>query len=280
MTTKVIGEIGVNHLGNYDILIQTTDMAFDAGVDYVKLQLRTPELCVPREEWDRPRSWFDGTPMTYIEYRRRMEFSLEQLREYDEYVRHNYGEHRLFASCWDIPSLNLMVDYFDWPFVKIPSAMLTNHKLLQWAIERGRPVIMSTGMSTIEEIDEAVGLFPDDYPLVIMACNSAYPIRNDSEVDLAVLQTYQKRYNRPVAFSSHHQSPLVAIYSTFFGATMVESHLVLDRTFPTSDAPASLEKPGLELLCRELKRIPLLIGDGAKRLYESELPARKKLRGS
>jgi N-acetylneuraminate synthase len=278
--TKVIGEIGINWAGDYETLYALTDMAFEAGVDYVKLQIRTPELCVPREQWNLPRSWFDGTPMTYIEYRRRMEIPLDKLREYDEYVRRNYGEKRLFASAWDVPSLNLIVEEFDWPYVKIPSAMLTNHTLLKWAIERGRPVIVSTGMSTIEEIDEAVALFPESYDLTLMQCNSAYPIRNDSEVDLGVLRTYRERYKRPVAFSSHHQSPLVAIYSAFFGAEMVEVHIVTDRTIKTSDAAASLERPGLELLCRELKRIPKLIGDGTKKLYESELPARAKLRGS
>jgi N-acetylneuraminate synthase len=278
--TKIVGEVGINWNGDFDLLIKLTDMIVQSGADYVKLQIRTPEICVPREQWDTPRNWFDGTPMTYIEYRRRMELSLEQLKEYDDYVRNQYGTDRLFASVWDIPSLNRICDEFDWPYIKIPSAMMTNHNLLKWTIERDRPVILSTGMSTIEEIDDAVSLFPTDYPLTVMACNSAYPIRDDNEVNLSVLTTYKERYGRPVAFSSHHPSPFPAIYSTFFGAKMVEVHASLDRTLPGTDQSSSLEQHGLELLCRELKRIPNLIGDGVKKLYDSELPARKKLRGT
>jgi N-acetylneuraminate synthase len=279
--TKVISELGVNFNGSYDLLLELTDMAFRAGTDYVKLQVRTPELCVPKDQHNLPRQWFDGTPMTYIEYRRRMELPLEKLREYDQYVCRHYGDGRLFASVWDVPSLTTVVDNFpNWPYIKIPSAMLTNRRLLQWAIECGKPIIMSTGMSTIDEIDEAVALYPREYPLVIMACNSAYPIRSDDEVDLAVLQTYRERYERPVAFSSHHPSPFPAIYSAFFGAEMVELHVTTDRTLTGSDHSASQEEHGLELVCRELRRIPKLIGDGTKKLYESELPARAKLRGS
>jgi N-acetylneuraminate synthase len=279
--TKVCSELGVNWQGDYDTLIELTDMAFRAGSDYVKLQIRTPELCVPKDQHNLPRNWFDGTPMTYIEYRRRMELPLDKLREYDDYVCRSYGDGRLFSSVWDIPALTTVASNFpNWPYVKIPSAMLTNRKLLQWAIERGKPVIMSTGMSTVEEIDEAVALFPQSFDLTVMHCNSAYPVRDDSEVDLAVLQTYRKRYGRPVAFSSHHPSPFPAIYSAFFGAEMVELHLTLDRTMQGSDHASSQEEHGLELVCRELKRIPKLIGDGTKKLYESELPARKKLRGT
>ena len=277
---EVISELGQNYNGSFDLLIQLTDMAFSAGTDYVKLQTRTPKLCVPQSEWNKTRNWFDGTPMTYIQYKERMELGIEQLREFDDYVSNRYGKGRWFTSVWDIEALN-KVNEFELPFIKIPSAMLTNHKLISESISRKCPLMISTGMSTKDEIDKAVSLLcANEKKSVIMHTNSSYPTI-DSEINLKRIQTLKDRYHLPYfkfGFSSHSTSPLPSIFSVFYGAEFIEAHVTLGRHMIGSDHSASLEKSGLELLCREVNRIPVLEGDGVIRLYDGELEPRNRLR--
>lgn len=304
MKPIIVAEIGINHNASFMTLIELTDMALGAGADYVKLQVRNPEVCVPREYWDTPKLWFDGEVVSYIEYRRRMELPFygdsKGLAEYDQYVTAAWGRKRWFASVWDQDSLESVAE-FEPPFVKIPSAMITNIELLKATADSRIPVILSTGMSTWKEIDAAINTFRADHDLTILHCNSAYPT-DDKEVNLMAMLSLERdfgaiyckgissRYStamvdawptqRKFGFSSHSKSPFPAIYSMVMGAYMVEVHVTLDRAMQGGDHGASLEEPGLKLLTRERDRIPVLMGDGKIQLYKSELPARKKLRGN
>lgn len=288
---RIVAELGINWQGDFNTLVNLADMAMGCGVDYVKLQLRTPELCVPKSQWQIPKQTPWNTMEPYIDYRKRMELSNEQLAAFDSYMKTHWGKHKWSASVFDVESLTRLL-HFDIPYIKIPSAMLTDHLLLSKCIETCIPVMLSTGMSTAKEIHEAVEFFDNSYPLTIMHCNSSYPAM-DREVNLRTIQTLADRYgwivtrpNRKLqkgnflfGFSSHSKSPYPAIYASVLGSSVVEQHVTLDRTMTGSDHAASLEKPGLELLCREIKRIPVLMGDGVIRVYESEKSARKKLRG-
>lgn len=270
--TKLIAELGINHNGSVKNLIKMSEMALGAGFDYLKVQLRTPRICVPKDQWNKPREWFDGTQMTYIEYKERIELNDEQL---GMWMKQYQG--RAFASVWDIPSLEKLVRYKP-PYIKIPSALLTNDSLLNTAIDTGIPIILSTGMSTMEEIDHAVNLFPSTYDLVLMHCTSTYPVA-DEEINLRVMKTLRDRYMVPVGYSSHDKSPFSSLYALALGAWGIENHVTLDRSMKGTDHGSSLEKPALELIARERSRINVIMGDGIKRLYDSELSSRKKLKG-
>lgn len=289
-TPIVVAELGINHNGDYGLLKKLTFSAFENGADLVKLQLRTPRLCVPKSEWDKPREWFDGSIISYIEYKERMELTDEQLYNYNQFVLDNFGERKWFASVWDIPSLEKLTQY-DVPFIKIPSALITDLELVQTAIDSGHPIIISTGMSTEEEIDNCVKLFPNGYNLTILSCTSTYPCK-DEEINLKKIETlkdkygydyndfgvWNKIYDKKFGFSSHSVSPLPAYLSSFFDIDMIEVHFTIDRAMKGTDHSASMEPNGLKLIARESKRIPILLGDGAIKVYNSELSSRAKLR--
>ena len=269
--TVLLGELGINFNGDYPTLIQMSDLALDY-MDYIKIQMRTPRLCVPKDQWDKPREWFDGTPMTYIEYKEKIEMGDEELDKwFDKY------DGRAFASVWDIPSLERLEKYKP-PFIKIPSAMLTNSDLINASIDTGIPIILSSGMSEIYEIDAAMKLFPKWYNVILMHCNSSYPAK-DEETDLLAMKSLRDRYSVPVGFSSHSPSPYPSLYAMVLGAWGIEVHMTLDRSMKGTDQSASLEWPALSLISRERSRIPQLLGSSVKRVYASELPSRKKLRG-
>jgi N-acetylneuraminate synthase len=279
-STKVVAELGINWQADFDLLLKMADAAFSAGADLIKLQLRTPDVSVPKEEWDKPRQWFDGSWTTYIDYKRRMELTKSQLREFSAIMTTQYGSGCWFASVFDIPSLE-RVAHFDIPYIKIPSAMLTNHELINAALDTDIPLILSTGMSTMREIEETLKLIPIDHELVIMQCTATYPAA-DHELDLRVIWNYIEKYstlNTTIGFSSHSPSPYPAVYAALLGAEMVEHHFSLNRAFFGSDHSASLEPAGLALLCREIKRLPVLMGDGVKKVHPSELDKRRSLRG-
>lgn len=269
---KLISELGLNHNGSFKNLIKLSEMSLQAGYDLIKIQVRTPRLCVPKDQWNKPREWFDGTPMTYIEYKERLELNDEQL---STWMRQYQGQ--AFASVWDIPSLERIARYNP-PYIKVPSAMLTNDQLLNTTIDTGISVILSTGMSTVEEIDHAVGLFPADYNLILMHCTSSYPVA-DEEINLRAIKTLRDRYMLPVGYSSHDRSPYSSLYALALGAWGVETHATLDRSMKGTDQSSSLEKPGLDLIARERNRLEKIMGDGIKRVYSSEIPIKEKLRG-
>lgn len=274
--TIIVGEVGINHSGNLKTAIKLIDMAADCGAHVAKFQKRTPELCVPGFEWNKPKETPWGTTEKYIDYKRALEFSYEQYK-----VIYNHCVSRgiqFAASVWDIPSLEF-ITRFDVPFVKLPSALITNRELVQATIDTGVPVVMSTGMSTAEEIDACVKMFPDDYDLTILHCHSSYPTP-ESEVNLKAIKTLRDCYGRKTGYSSHDSTPHIPIASVLrYDADFVEVHICLNRADPGSDMAASFERKGLELIVREINRVKVIDGDGHIKLWNTELKARGHLRG-
>lgn len=269
----VIAEIGINHNGSLKVAKRLIDGAIFAGCDAVKFQKRTPELCVPQDQWrvERDTPW---GRMTYIEYRHKIEFGAEQFAEIDRYCR----ERGIvwFASCWDEPSVDL-IEQFDPPLYKAASASLTDHALLLKMQATGKPLMVSTGMSTAEEIEAAVQAVGRGR-LLIAHSTSAYPCPVE-ELNLRMIWTLRERYpGVPIGYSGHEVGLAPTWAAVALGATFVERHVTLDRSMWGSDQAASVEVMGLHRLVRNLRDIEQSLGDGVKRVYESELGALKKLR--
>lgn len=268
-----IAEIGINHNGSVDLAKQLIDLACISKCDAVKFQKRTPELCVPEHQKNNTKDTPWGQ-LSYLEYKRRMEFNKIQYEEIDEYCRNK--NMIWFASPWDVPSVDFL-EAFDVPCYKIPSAMLTNKKLLEKVKSTGKPLILSTGMSTLDEIDNAVR-FLSNVPLCIMHCNSSYPTEN-SELNLRVIQSYMQKYPEYIiGYSGHERGYTSSLIAAAIGARVIERHITLDRALWGSDQAASIEFEALRRLVRDLSSLPIWLGDGEKKLYPSELPFRKKLR--
>lgn len=269
----LVAELGINHQGSFETLVDMANVFLGKGADYVKTQMRTPRLCVPKDQWNKPKEW-NGQVMTYIEYKELMEFTEEQYDLFDKMFCEKW-----FPSVWDLPSLEKASKY-DLSYIKIPSAMLTNLELIAESAKLF-PIVISTGMSNWEQITNAVWTackYSND--ITLLHCTSTYPVV-DKEVNLKAIKTLRDSFSeaRAIGFSSHSASPYPAIYSALLGAEFIEIHTTLDRTLPGSDHAASIEPPGVSLIARELKRIPDLLGDGEIRVYESEIEPMKKLRG-
>jgi len=270
----IIAEIGINHNGSLEIARQLIDAALNAGCSAVKFQKRTPEMCVP----DSYRDMIRETPwglMPYLEYRKRLEFGKEEYQKIDAYCR----EKGIiwFASCWDVPSVNFMEAY-DLPCYKIASASLTEDELLQHINLTGKPVILSTGMSTMEQIRHAVSLINPEN-LLIAHCTSSYPSKNE-ELNLRMINTLTSEFDNPVGYSGHEVGLQTSLAAVVLGASFIERHITLDRAMWGSDQAASIEPNGYKRLVRDIRVIESALGDGVKRVYESELPVMKKLRNS
>jgi N-acetylneuraminate synthase len=268
----VIAEIGLNHNGDVAIAKKLIDAAAAAGCDAVKFQKRTPELCVPPEQRNIERETPWGI-MTYMEYRHRVEFGQGEYSEIDCYCRDKGII--WFASCWDEPSVDFM-EQFSPPCYKIASASLTDLELLQHVRQTGRPVIMSTGMSTIEEIDRAIAQV-DSEQLLVAHATSTYPCL-PHELNLRTIATLKQRYNVPIGYSGHEVGLQTTCAAVALGACFVERHITLDRAMWGSDQAASVEPGGFARLVRDIRVIEQALGDGRKRVYNSELPIRAKLR--
>jgi N-acetylneuraminate synthase len=270
--TYVVSEVGINHNGDLDIAKQLIRAAKEAGVDAVKFQKRTPELCVPPEQ----RSQMRDTPwgyITYLDYRYKVEFGEEEYREIDNYCR-ELGI-TWFASVWDEPSVDFLEQYNPVCY-KIPSASLTDHALLQHLRKTGRPVILSTGMSTIEQIRKSVEVLGMK-DLVITHATSTYPCEPD-ELNLKMIETLKKEFSCPIGYSGHEVGLIPSVIAVAFGACMVERHITLDRAMWGSDQAASVEPSGFERLVKYIRVTEQAVGDGVKKVYDSELSSLKKLR--
>ncbi len=270
--TYVVAEIGINHNGDIEIAKRLMDAAKHAGVDAVKFQKRTPELCTPPDQ----RNVMRETPwgyITYLDYRYKIEFNEEQYREVDRYAR-EIGI-TWFVSVWDEPSVDF-IETFDPVAYKVPSAGLTDHGLLQKLRSTGRPVILSTGMSTVDQIESAVRLLDMDN-LVICHTTSAYPCPPE-ELNLRMVQTLKQTYPCPIGYSGHEVGLIPSAVAVALGACLVERHITLDRAMWGSDQAASVEPGGFERLVKYIRVTELSLGDGVKRVYDSELPSLKKLR--
>lgn len=268
----VIAEIGLNHNGDLSNAKELVDAAVLAGCDAVKFQKRTPEVCVPVEQRDLIRETPWGT-MTYLDYRHRVEFGLQEYQEIDAYCRDKDID--WFASCWDVPSVEF-IDQFDVPCYKIASASITDEELLLAHRKTGRPIIMSSGMSTMEEVERASDVF-DRESFLLAHSTSTYPCPLE-ELNLRMIQTLKDQYHCPVGYSGHEVGLQTTVAAVALGATFVERHITLDRTMWGSDQAASVEPWGMMRLVRDIRAVETAVGDGVKRVYDSELPIRQKLR--
>lgn len=269
----VIAEIGINHNGSLEVAKKLIDGAAQAGCDAVKFQKRTPELCVPMDQRliERDTPW---GRMTYMDYRYKVEFGFDDYSEIDAYCREQGIA--WFASCWDEEAVDFM-EQFNPPCYKAASASLTDLALLKKTKATGRPLIISTGMSTMEEVDAAVNELGRDN-LLIAHTNSTYPCPVE-ELNLRMIHTLQQRYpDNPIGYSGHEVGLATTWAAVALGATFVERHVTLDRAMWGSDQAASVEISGMSRLVSNIRDIEKSLGDGIKRVYDGEAAARKKLR--
>ncbi|PSL35559.1 N-acetylneuraminate synthase family protein [Chitinophaga ginsengisoli] len=269
----IIAEIGINHNGSLELAKKLIEEAAAAGCDAVKFQKRTPELCTPRDQWHLQRDTPWGR-ITYINYRHKVEFGYEEYASIDKHCnKHNVD---WFVSCWDEPSVDFM-EQFNPGVYKFASASLTDHALIAKVKATGRPYILSTGMSTMNEIESTVNKFGMDN-LIVAHSTSAYPCP-PAELNLKMIHTLQQLYpGVPVGYSGHETGLATTVAAVAMGACFVERHFTLDRAMWGSDQAASVEPQGMHRLVRDIRDVEAATGDGIKRVYESEMGALKRLR--
>ena len=267
----IIAEIGINHNGDLDIAKQLIDVAVSAGADAVKFQKRTVDVVYTPEELARPRENPFGP--TNGDLKRGLEFGYEQYAEIDAYCAQKNVA--WFASCWDEASVDL-IDRFNPPAYKIASASLTDDDLLAHTRAKGKPIILSTGMSSLEQIDHAVQILGKQ-DLVILHSSSTYPAHYE-ELNLRVIPVLAHQFAVPVGYSGHETGIPSSVAAVALGACMVERHLTLDRAMWGSDHAASLEPNGMTRLVRDIRLVETAMGDGVKRVLDREKPIIEKLR--
>jgi len=269
----VTAEIGINHNGNLEDALALIDAAAEAGCDAVKFQKRTPEVCVPKDQQSIERDTPWGR-MTYLEYRHRVEFDHEQYEAIGRYCATRGIA--WFASPWDVPSVDFL-ELANPPAHKIASACLTDDELLERVRDTGRTVILSTGMSTMEQIRRAIDILGRER-LILCHTTSSYPAPAE-ELNLRMIHTLMHVFpDVPIGYSGHEIGLQTTVAAVAMGACFVERHITLDRANWGSDQAASVEPAGLKRLVRDIRIVEAALGDGVKRVYDSELPILKKLR--
>jgi N-acetylneuraminate synthase len=263
--TYIVAEIGINHNGSVEIAKSLIDVAVKNGVDAVKFQKRTPELCVPPDQQNHMRETPWGY-ITYLDYRYKTEFGVNEYREIDRYCKQKNIP--WFASVWDEPSVDFL-QQFNPICYKIPSASLTDNNLLLHARSTGMPVILSTGMSTMEQIKKAIEVIGEDN-LLITHATSTYPC-DPAELNLKMIRTLVETFSCPIGYSGHEVGLIPTVVAVSMGACMVERHITLDRAMWGSDQAASVEPGGIERLVKYIRVTEQSLGDGVKRVYESEM---------
>ena len=272
----LIAEIGINHNGDLQIAKRLIDASFACQWHAVKFQKREPDIAVPEEQ----KGVIRDTPwgrMTYLDYKKHIEFGKDEYDYIDSYCKEKPIEWT--ASPWDMPSLRFLLTY-DVPFIKIASATITNDELLKEAAESGRAIIMSTGMSTIEEIDHAVELV-EKYAgknYILMHTNSSYPT-DPEDINLNMMKTLKERYKCLVGYSGHEQDLEPSVIAASMGAVCIERHVTLSHDMWGTDQKASLTVTAMSMLQGRIESVRTILGDGTKNLCEKELSVRKKLRG-
>ena len=269
----IIAEIGINHNGSMEIAKKLIDGAVFAGCDAVKFQKRTPELCVPKDQWNIERDTPWGR-MTYIDYRHKVEFTEQDYAEIDTYCNEK-GIH-WFASPWDEGAVDFL-EKFNPVMYKLASASLTDDALLNKVKSTGTPIMLSTGMSTIEQVEKAVELVGTEN-LLLAQSTSTYPCKLE-ELNLRMINTYKKMYpDVPIGYSGHETGLAPSFAAAALGATFIERHITVDRAMWGSDQAASVEVQGFFRLVANVRDIEKSLGDGVKKVYESEKNSIKKLR--
>ncbi|HTX92035.1 MAG TPA: N-acetylneuraminate synthase family protein [Anaerolineales bacterium] len=267
----VIAEIGINHNGDLDIAKKLIDVAVTAKCNAVKFQKRTVDVVYSAEELARPRESPFGTTNGDLKYG--LEFGRDEYAEIDRYCKEK--NITWFASCWDEQSVDF-IDQFKVPCYKIASASLTDDNLLRHTRSKGRPIFLSTGMSTLEQVDHAVEVLGKEN-LVVLHTTSTYPALYE-ELNLKVIPMLKQRYGVPVGYSGHETGLSTSISTVALGACMLERHVTLDRAMWGSDQAASVEPQGFAHLVRDIRLVETAMGDGVKRVIEREVPIMQKLR--
>ena len=267
----IIAEIGINHNGSIELAKKMIDIAVTTGCDAVKFQKRTVDVVYTKEELAKERKSVFGN--TNGDLKRGLEFGEKEYQEIDKYCKEKGI--MWFASCWDEESVDF-IDKFNPPCYKIASASITDDNLLKYTKSKGKPILLSTGMSTMEEIRHAVSILGEDN-LVILHCTSTYP-SNADEMNLRVIETFKKEFSCPIGYSGHERGLTPSVLAVALGANVVERHITVDRTNWGSDQAASLETAGLYHMVRDIRQTPVLLGDGKKVVYSRELPIIDKLR--
>jgi N-acetylneuraminate synthase len=267
----VVAEMGINHNGDIDVVRKLISAAVLADCDAVKFQKRTVEVVYSAEELARPRESPFGE--TNSDLKRGLELGVDEYQQVDEYCR----QHGIawFASCWDEASVEF-IQQFNPPCYKIASASLTDDALLKEHRETGKPLVLSTGMSSLEQIDHAVSVLGTNN-LILLHCTSTYPSAIE-ELNLRAIATLAERYDVPVGYSGHEVGLPTTVAAAALGACMVERHITLDRAMWGSDQAASVEPQGFARLVRDIRAVESALSDGIKRVYDSELPVLEKLR--
>lgn len=269
----IIAEIGINHNGDVEIAKRLIDTAIEAGCDAVKFQKRNPEVSVPKHQRDVRRDTPWGN-LTYLDYKKKIEFGQDAYEEIDRYCREQGMT--WFASAWDDESVDFL-EQFDPPCYKVASASLTKDGLLKRMAQTQRPIILSTGMSSMDEIRHAVSLLAPER-LLLAHCTSTYPC-DPEELNLRMIETLRQEFDCPVGYSGHEVGLQTTCAAVALGAAFVERHVTLDRAMWGTDQAASVEPVGLARLVRDIRVIERALGDGVKKIYSSEIPVRDKLRG-
>lgn len=272
---QIIAEIGINHNADINIAKSLIALASNFGATHVKFQKKTPELCVPKNQWDNKVKTPFGYPMKYIDYKKKMEFGIQEFDIIDNYCKKLGIE--WFSSIWDKKSLHFMMRY-DPPYIKIPSACITDLHLLQLVKFTGRDVIMSTGMSTKDDIDTAVEILGDNLKC-LMHTTSSYPTPNE-QMNMMKINTLQGLYGEKydIGFSNHCADLIYIVQAYLMGCDMLEFHVTLDRTMPGTDQWASIGPLGFNKIMKHLNNIKIGMGDGTLSIQDSEIPIIKKLR--
>ncbi|PKN88677.1 MAG: N-acetylneuraminate synthase [Chloroflexi bacterium HGW-Chloroflexi-8] len=268
----IVGEIGINHNGDVEIAKRLIQEAHHAGLNAVKFQKRTPEICVPKEQ----QSLMRDTPwgyISYLDYRYKVEFNEAQYHEIDQLCK-SLGI-SWFVSVWDEPSVDFM-EQFSPSCYKVPSASLTDLPLLRKLRSTGRPLVLSTGMSTFDQIKYAISQIGTEN-LLITHATSAYPC-DPEELNLRMVQTLKQEFDCPIGYSGHEVGLVPSAVAVALGACLVERHITLDRAMWGSDQAASVEPQGMEKLVKYIRVTEKSLGDGVKKVYESEKSSLQKLR--
>ena len=268
----IVGEIGINHNGDVEIAKRLISEAYHAGLNAVKFQKRTPEICVPKEQ----QSLMRDTPwgyISYLDYRYKVEFNRSPISEIDQLCK-SIGI-SWFVSVWDEPSVDFM-EQFSPSCYKVPSASLTDLPLLRKLRSTGRPLVLSTGMSTFDQIKYAISQIGTEN-LLITHATSAYPC-DPEELNLRMVQTLRQEFDCPIGYSGHEVGLVPSAVAVALGACLVERHITLDRAMWGSDQAASVEPQGMEKLVKYIRVTEKSLGDGVKKVYDSEKSSLQKLR--
>ena len=268
----IIAEIGINHNGDIAIAKQLMDVAAQSGCNAVKFQKRTPAICVPEDQKSQMRETPWGT-MTYLEYKERTEFGQSEYEQIDAYAK-KLNIH-WFASPWDLPSVDFLLG-FNPVCIKVASASLTDTALLSKIAATKVPLILSTGMSTMAEIESAVALISNTQ-FGLAHATSTYPCQ-PTELNLRMIQTLDSKFNVPIGYSGHETGLATTVAAVAMGATFIERHITLDRSMWGTDHSASVEPTGLDRLVRDIRNTEAALGNGVKCVFDSELPVKARLR--